>query len=106
MSCDHPRVSEDPIVRLPIEDSLDLHAFSPRDVASVVEEYVRAAAESGIREVRIIHGKGMGVQREIVHALLARLPRVESFGPAPEDRGGWGATVARLYLEPPGPDRP
>ena len=99
-------MSEDPIVRLPIEDSLDLHPFSPRDVASVVEEYIRAASERGIREVRIIHGKGLGVQREIVRSLLARLPRVESFGPAPEDRGGWGATVAWLYLEPPGPERP
>jgi dsDNA-specific endonuclease/ATPase MutS2 len=88
---------EDPLV-LPIEDSLDLHTFAPRDVASVVEEYLNEAAARGFREVRVIHGRGIGVQREIVRATLARHPLVESFADAPAERGGWGATVVRLAL--------
>lgn len=87
---------EDEPLRLPIEDTLDLHAFAPRDVASVVEEYLVAAHERGIREVRVIHGRGIGVQRSIVHAVLSRHPLVASFGEAPAARGGWGATVVRL----------
>jgi dsDNA-specific endonuclease/ATPase MutS2 len=83
-------------VALPIEDSLDLHTFAPRDVASVVEEYLTEAAARGFREVRVIHGRGMGVQREIVRAVLARHPLVESFADAPPERGGWGATVVAL----------
>jgi DNA-nicking Smr family endonuclease len=83
-------------VHLPIEDALDLHVFLPRDVASVVEEYVRAAHERGFREVRIIHGRGIGVQRSIVHAVLSRQSLVLSFAEAPADRGGWGATIVRL----------
>jgi DNA-nicking Smr family endonuclease len=101
-------VDEDRPVPLPIEDSIDLHAFAPGDVASVVEEYVRAAAAAGFREVRIIHGKGIGVQREAVRRVLERSPFVTGWSPAPEERGSWGATLARLapYREPPGPDRP
>jgi DNA-nicking Smr family endonuclease len=83
-------------VRVPIEDALDLHAFTPRDVASVVEEYLAAARERGFREVRLIHGRGIGVQRSIVHALLSRHPLVSSFADAPPEHGGWGATVVRL----------
>ena len=83
-------------VALPIEDSLDLHTFAPRDVASVVEEYLTEAAARGFREVRLIHGRGIGVQREIVRGVLSRHPLVESFADAPAERGGWGATVARL----------
>lgn len=86
-------------VVLPIEPVLDLHAFAPRDVASVVESYLEAAIEAGFAEVRIVHGRGIGVQRETVRALLARHPRVESFGDAPTDRGGWGATLARLGVK-------
>ena len=82
---------------VPITDSLDLHSFLPREVASVVESYIDAAAEAGFREVRIIHGRGIGTQREIVRALLARDERVASFLDAPPERGGWGATVARLH---------
>jgi dsDNA-specific endonuclease/ATPase MutS2 len=85
-----------PDVVLPIEDALDLHAFAPRDVKSVVEAYLDAAVEAGLREVRLIHGRGIGAQREIVRAVLARHPRVERFADAPPERGGWGATVARL----------
>ena len=87
--------SDDP-VELPIEDSLDLHSFLPRDVPSVVNEYLEAAHARGFREVRLIHGRGIGVQRSIVHALLSRHPLVSSFAEAPPERGGWGATLVRL----------
>jgi DNA-nicking Smr family endonuclease len=80
--------------RIPIEDSLDLHAFSPRDIKSVVEEYLSAAHDAGYREVRLIHGRGTGVQRGIVQAALDAHPLVESFWDAPESH--LGATVARL----------
>jgi DNA-nicking Smr family endonuclease len=79
---------------IPIEDSLDLHSFRPEDVASVVEEYVHAAAGGGLREVRLIHGRGRGVQRGIVQAVLERHPLVYAFWDAPESH--LGATVARL----------
>jgi DNA-nicking Smr family endonuclease len=82
------------MIRIPIEDHLDLHAFPPRDIPSVVEEYVRAAHEAGFREVRLIHGRGKGVQRGIVQAALERHPAVESFYDAPESH--LGATVAHL----------
>jgi DNA-nicking Smr family endonuclease len=80
--------------RVPIEDSLDLHAFNPRDIPSVVEEYVRAAHDAGLREVRLIHGRGKGIQRGIVQAVLEAHPLVEAFWDAPESH--LGATVARL----------
>jgi DNA-nicking Smr family endonuclease len=92
----------DPII-LPIEDSLDLHAFAPRDVPSLVDEYLRAAVERGFREVRVIHGRGQGVQRAVVQRLLAGHPLVERFFDAPSERGGWGATVVVLA---PGDRRP
>ena len=79
---------------LPIEDRLDLHTFSPRDIKSVVEEYVTAAHEAGLREVRLIHGRGKGVQRGIVQQALERHPLVEEFWDATETH--LGATVARL----------
>ncbi len=80
--------------RVPIEDALDLHAFAPRDIPSVVEEYVRAAREAGLREVRLIHGRGTGVQRGIVQAALEKNPLVERFDDAPGSH--LGATVAVL----------
>ena len=80
--------------RVPIEGSLDLHAFAPRDIRSVVEEYVRAAHEAGFRDVRLIHGRGTGIQRGIVQAVLEKHPLVASFADAPESH--LGATVARL----------
>jgi dsDNA-specific endonuclease/ATPase MutS2 len=83
-------------VTLPIEDSLDLHAFMPRDVPSVVDEYLSQAVARGFGEVRLIHGRGTGVQRAIVQKILARHPLVQSFSDAPPDRGGWGATIAVL----------
>ncbi|MDQ3348253.1 MAG: Smr/MutS family protein [Acidobacteriota bacterium] len=79
---------------VPIEDSLDLHAFAPRDVSSVVEEYVCAAHAAGIREVRLIHGRGTGVQRGVVQAALERHPLVESFSDDPASH--LGATFATL----------
>lgn len=86
---------DEPVV-VPIEDSLDLHPFAPRDVPSVVEEYLRAAHARGLREVRLIHGRGLGVQRAVVQSLLADHPLVQRFFDAPGDRGGWGATVVVL----------
>lgn len=88
-------MGEDEPVRIPIEDSIDLHTFRPSDVASVVEEYLREAMVRGFRSVRIIHGRGIGVQREIVHSLLRRHPAVLGFSDAP-DRG---ATVVTLHAE-------
>jgi len=80
--------------RIPVEDSLDLHAFAPRDIKSVVDEYVTAAHAAGLREVRLIHGRGKGVQRGIVQQALDRHPLVEEFWDAAETH--LGATVARL----------
>jgi DNA-nicking Smr family endonuclease len=85
---------------VPIEDALDLHGFQPRDIPSVVEEYVRAAAEKGFREVRLIHGRGTGFQRRRVREVLASCPEVERFGDAPPTRGGWGATLVWLHPAP------
>ena len=85
-------------VELPLEDSIDLHSFPPRDVPAVVEEYLRAARTAGLREVRLVHGRGKGVQRARIHALLGRLPFVVHAYDAPADRGGWGATVVVLDI--------
>ena len=81
-------------MRLPIEAEIDLHAFAPRDIRPVVEDYVDAAAAAGLREVRLVHGRGRGVQRGIVQATLDRHPRVEEFWDDPEAH--LGATIARL----------
>jgi dsDNA-specific endonuclease/ATPase MutS2 len=86
---------DEPVV-LPIEDSIDLHAFAPKDIPSVVESYLEAAREAGFREVRVIHGRGKGIQNERVRQVLGRSPHVEHFEEATPDRGGFGATVARL----------
>lgn len=88
--------SSDLPVELPIEDSIDLHAFVPREVLSVVDEYLRAAHRRGFSEVRLIHGRGKGVQRAMVQSLLVGHPLVASFFDAPPERGGWGATVVVL----------
>jgi DNA-nicking Smr family endonuclease len=81
---------------IPIEDALDLHAFAPADVRAVVDDYLREAHALGFREVRLIHGRGTGAQRASVRAVLARHPLVEGYADAPPERGGWGATLARL----------
>ena len=81
---------------MPVDGVLDLHSFAPRDIDSVVEEYVKTAAEAGLQEVRLIHGRGVGVQRSIVHAALARHPAVSEFWDAPESH--LGATIAVITL--------
>jgi DNA-nicking Smr family endonuclease len=80
--------------QVPIEPEIDLHTFAPRDIPSVVEEYVRAARDAGLREVRLIHGRGRGIQRGIVQSVLEKHPLVESFHDAPDSH--LGATVALL----------
>jgi len=97
---DEPPFGDDPVV-VPIEDALDLHPFAPRDIPDVVADYLDAAHAAGFAEVRLVHGKGIGVQREMVRSILARTPGVVAFGDAPPEAGGWGATVARLA--PPAP---
>jgi dsDNA-specific endonuclease/ATPase MutS2 len=86
-------------VQIPITDVIDLHTISPRDVSRVVEEYLAQARRAGFRSVRIIHGKGIGVQREIVRSILARTPFVADWTDAPAEAGGWGATVVRMKVE-------
>jgi len=85
----------DPI-RIPIEDSIDLHTFSPKEIPFLLEEYLGQCIKAGIYEVRIIHGKGMGYQRKRVHSFLLKSPLVRSFSAAPPTSGGWGATIALL----------
>ena len=84
------------VVELPIEDFIDLHTFAPGDIPQVVESYLEAASAKGFCEVRLIHGKGKGVQRAQVQRTLAGHPLVRSFRDAPPQQGGWGATVAAL----------
>ena len=81
---------------LPINGELDLHTFRPREVGSLVPEYLAECRARGILTVRIVHGKGIGALRETVHALLSRDPSVVSFTMAGEQMGGWGATMVRL----------
>ena len=83
-------------VVVPLEDQIDLHPFLPRDVRSVVESYLEEAVAAGFPEVRLIHGRGIGVQRKIVRSLLSQHPDVVEFFDAPDLRGGRGATIARL----------
>ena len=83
-------------VEIPITDVFDLHTVPPRDVEAITEAYLEEAHNRGLRFVRIIHGRGIGVQRTVVRAVLARTAFVESFSDAPMEAGGWGATVATL----------
>ena len=83
-------------VRIPITDVFDLHSVPPRDVPGVVEEYLREAQHLGLTALRIIHGRGIGVQREIVRGVLARSELVVDFHDAPPEAGGWGATIVAL----------
>jgi DNA-nicking Smr family endonuclease len=84
-------------LELPIDGTLDLHTFAPSEVKDVVTEYVRECHRRGIVELRIVHGKGTGVLRRQVHAVLAKMPDVASFALADGDGGGWGATLVRLH---------
>ncbi len=89
-------MNEDETIHIPIDGTLDLHTFRPGDVKDLVPDYLAACRERGIFEVRIIHGKGTGMLREKVHAILRKLPGVASFRLAGEDGGGWGATLVTL----------
>ena len=87
---------EDEPVRIPVTDVFDLHTIPPRDVKAVVEEYLSEAYRLGFRALRIIHGRGIGVQREMVRSILARTDFVAGFQDAPAEAGGWGATIVTL----------
>lgn len=83
-------------LRIPITDIFDLHSVQPKEVEAVVEAYLEEARSLGLKNVRIIHGRGIGVQRRIVRSVLARTPFVGSYADAPEQAGGWGATIVTL----------
>jgi dsDNA-specific endonuclease/ATPase MutS2 len=83
-------------VEFEIMDWLDLHTFRPGEVRELVDDYLNLAHEKGYKEIRIIHGKGIGVQRNIVESVLRRSPHVRGFHQAPQERGGWGATIVEL----------
>ncbi len=83
-------------IELEITDVLDLHTFPPSDVKDLVREYLDLAYEKGLRELRIIHGKGIGAQRRMVRTILERDPRVVAYGDPPGEAGGWGATWVTL----------
>ncbi len=83
-------------VQIPIEDVLDLHTVLPRDVKAVVEEYLAEANRLGFKALRIIHGRGIGVQRELVRSVLGNTPFVLAYSDAPVEAGGWGATIVTL----------
>ena len=95
MSDDDDAPFPDPVT-IPIEPALDLHPFLPREIPDVVVSYLEAAMKAGFHEVRLIHGRGTGVQRQRVRDTLARSSLVERFADAPAERGGWGATIAWL----------
>jgi DNA-nicking Smr family endonuclease len=88
-------------VAIPITGELDLHTFSPKDLKELIPAYFEACREKGLLTVRIVHGKGIGQLRQTVHAMLAKLPEVESYVPANELLGSWGATMVRLKPGPP-----
>ena len=102
---DRPAVADDrapfdePVV-LPLTDAIDLHPFQPKDIPSVVEEYLDQCAQAGLRQVRFIHGKGKGVQRKIVRSLLSKHPGGIITSDAPPEAGGWGATIVTLKPAP------
>ena len=89
-------MKEDETIQYPIGDSIDLHTFRPKEVKDLLDDYLEAASEKGFEEVRIIHGKGTGVLRQIVHSVLKNHPLVISFREADPAAGGWGATIAAL----------
>lgn len=83
-------------VHIPIDDVIDLHTFRPQDLAPLIEDYIEACVQAGFSSVRIIHGKGRGIQKQRVRTLLRRNPRVVSVHDAPLEAGGWGATIVTL----------
>jgi dsDNA-specific endonuclease/ATPase MutS2 len=88
--------TDDEPVRIPITDVFDLHSVQPKEVEAVVEAYLEEASRMGLKNLRIIHGRGIGVQRRIVRAVLGRTPFVVSYADAPAEAGGWGATIVTL----------
>lgn len=94
MSADEDEIPD--AIELPVTDELDLHSFAPRDIPDVVASYLEACLEKGLLEVRLVHGRGKGVQRAVVRRLLGSHPRVIGFDDAPPGSGGWGATLVRL----------
>jgi dsDNA-specific endonuclease/ATPase MutS2 len=96
MSDSLPPISSDDPIRIPITDTFDLHTIAPRDVKAAVEAYLEEAHKLGLTALRIIHGRGIGVQREIVRSVLSRSEFVVSFKDAPAEAGGWGATIVTL----------
>jgi len=98
---DGPELDADSVVELPLEDVLDLHGFPPKEMREIVRGYLDDALAAGFAAVRIVHGRGIGVQRDSVRALLAGDPRVVEFGDAPEHQGGNGATTVRFRVAGP-----
>ena len=88
-------------VEVPVDGTLDLHTFNPREVKELLPHYLDACRELGIHQVRVIHGKGTGMLRETVHSLLRKLSGIDSFKLADENSGGWGATIVILAPRPP-----
>ncbi|MEX2264492.1 MAG: Smr/MutS family protein [Bryobacteraceae bacterium] len=88
-------MSEEPF-RIPVADVFDMHSVPPRDARAVLEAYLEEAYAQGFKALRIVHGRGIGVQREMVRSVLERMPFVDWFGDAPPEAGGWGATLATL----------
>ena len=97
-------ITDDNSIELPIDGTLDLHTFHPRDVKNLVPDYLQACREKGILQVRIVHGKGTGSLRRTVHAVLDKLPEVVSYKLGGDAGGGWGATV--VVLLPPDGESP
>jgi len=96
----HDQEDEDP-VRIPIDGVLDLHMFSPKDLKTLIPEYVEECRMRDILEIRLIHGKGFGNVRRSVHALLEKIAAVKSYRLAGNDSGGWGATIVELHPRTP-----
>lgn len=82
--------------RIPIEDVLDLHSIPPRDVKDVIDAWLDEVHLAGFKTLRIIHGRGIGVQREMVRSVLSRKPFIKTFSDAPLEAGGWGATIVTI----------
>ena len=95
---EHDDYENEDVIEIPIDGMIDLHTFSPKDAADVVEEYIYACAEKQIYEVRIIHGKGKGVLRRTIHSLLEKHPLVADYS-LDSGSSGWGATIAYLKRE-------
>jgi len=87
---------DEPPAEIPITDVFDLHSFAPRDIKTAVEAYLEEAQRLGMTALRIVHGRGIGVQRETVRKVLERTPAVVHFSDAPAEAGGWGATIVTL----------